>query len=136
MRNDTLSGGTGNDTLVGGLGNDTLTGGAGNDIFVFDTALNATTNKDSVTDFVVGQDKIQLDKDIFTVLTDEGALAADSFLASAAGTAADDNDYFLYNTSSGALFYDADGSGEGVAVQFATLTTKPKITANDFLVAA
>ena len=134
--NDTLSGGTGNDTLVGGLGNDTLTGGAGNDIFVFDTALNATTNKDSVTDFVVGQDKIQLDRDIFTVLTDEGALAADSFLASAAGTAADDNDYFLYNTSSGALFYDADGSGEGVAVQFATLTTKPKITANDFLVAA
>jgi serralysin len=28
----------------------------------------------------------------------------------------------LFNSASGAIFYDADGNGAGVAVQFATLT--------------
>lgn len=46
----------------------------------------------------------------------------------------DDNDSILYNTTTGALLYDADGSGQGVAVQFATLTTKPQVGAGDFLV--
>ena len=131
-----LTGGTGNDTLFGGLGNDTLVGGAGNDIFVFDSVLNAATNKDTISDFISGQDNIRLDKDIFTSLTNEGVLSSEYFLANATGAAGDANDYILYNTTSGALFYDADGSGQGVAVQFATLTTKPAITANDFMIVA
>ncbi|OQX11774.1 MAG: hypothetical protein BWK76_18660, partial [Desulfobulbaceae bacterium A2] len=134
--NDTLNGGAGADTLLGGLGNDTLQGGAGNDIFVFDTALSATTNKDSISDFTSGQDKIVLDQDIFTSLTEEGELPSLSFLANATGIAGDDNDSIIYNTTSGALYFDADGSGAGAAVQFATLTTKPTIGANDFLVSA
>jgi Ca2+-binding RTX toxin-like protein len=133
---NTLSGGTGNDILDGGLGKDTLTGGAGSDFFVFDTALSSASNIDSLADFAAGLDKIQLDKDIFTALQTVGTLSAASFKASATGLAGDDNDYILYNTTSGALFYDADGSGQGVAVQFATLTTKPAVTANDFLVVA
>jgi len=132
---NTLSGDAGNDVLNGCLGNDTLTGGAGNDTFLFDTALNATTNKDSLTDFTSGQDKIALDKDIFTALSSVGTLSSAFFKASTTG-AGDDNDYFLYNTTSGALLYDADGNGQGVAMQFATLTTKPTITAGDFLVVA
>jgi Ca2+-binding RTX toxin-like protein len=133
---NTLSGGGGNDTLYGGLGNDILSGGAGNDIFVFNTTLNATANKDSISDFISGQDKVYLDKDIFTTLTTVGTLNAAYFRANATGAAGDANDYILYNTSSGALFYDADGNGQGVAVQFATLTTKPAITAKDFMIAA
>ena len=133
---NTLSGDAGNDTLNGALGNDTLTGGAGNDTFVFDTALSATTNKDSITDFTLGQDKIQLSRSIFTALPAEGTLLSEYFRASATGAAGDDNDYFLYNTTSGALLYDADGNGAGVAIEFATLTNKPAVTANDFLVAA
>ncbi len=133
---NTLNGGTGNDTLFGALGNDTLTGGAGNDTFVFNTALNATSNKDSLSDFTAGQDKIQVDKDIFKSLADTGTLSAAFFRSSSNGLAADNNDYFLYNTSTGALRYDLDGNGAGVAVQFATLTTKPTITAGDFLVVA
>ncbi len=133
---NTLNGGTGNDILSGALGNDTLTGGAGNDIFVFDTVLNATNNKDSLSDYTAGQDKIQVDKDIFASLADTGTLSAAFFRSSSNGLAADNNDYFLYNTSTGALCYDLDGNGAGVAVQFATLTTKPSITAGDFLVVA
>ena len=44
--NDMISGFSGNDTLYGGAGNDTLTGGAGYDNFVFNTALNASSNVD------------------------------------------------------------------------------------------
>ena len=54
--NDTLNGGKGRDILVGGLGNDTLTGGAGRDRFRFAPG----TGTDTVTDFTVGKDLIEL----------------------------------------------------------------------------
>ncbi|MBD2355997.1 M10 family metallopeptidase C-terminal domain-containing protein, partial [Tolypothrix sp. FACHB-123] len=54
--NDTLNGGLGNDTLIGGTGNDTLNGGAGNDVFKFEYPQG----NDLVTDFVRGQDKIDV----------------------------------------------------------------------------
>lgn len=69
-------------------------------------------------------------------LIEEGTLNSSLFCANSTGSAQDDNDYILYNTSSGALLYDADGSGEGAAVQFASLSNKPEISANDFLVVA
>jgi Ca2+-binding RTX toxin-like protein len=69
-------------------------------------------------------------------LPGEGTLLSQYFHVSATGVAADDNDYILYNTTSGALLYDADGNGQGVAVEFATLTGKPTIKADDFLVVA
>ncbi len=61
--NDTLNGNAGNDILIGGAGKDMLTGGAGHDVFKFNTlaesGLTATT-RDVITDFVRGQDKIDL----------------------------------------------------------------------------
>jgi Ca2+-binding RTX toxin-like protein len=133
---DILYGNDGNDTLNGGTGKDTLTGGAGNDLFVFNTALNATTNTDTIVDFNATDDTIRLSRTIFTQLT-TGALSPERFRATDTGLAADANDYILYNTTSGALLYDADGSGAGVATQFATLTTKPQnVTAADFVVVA
>ena len=51
----------GNDQLQGMAGNDTLTGGAGGDKFLFNTALNAATNVDTVTDMTAGVDTIRLD---------------------------------------------------------------------------
>ncbi|MFH0784535.1 MAG: calcium-binding protein, partial [Pseudomonadota bacterium] len=131
---NTLLGGSGNDTLNGQAGSDILTGGSGNDTFVFNTALNAATNKDSISDFTLGQDKIELQRSIFTSLPVESTLLSQYFNASVSGAAADDNDYILYNTTSGALLYDADGNGQGVAIEFATLTNKPAITAGDFLI--
>ncbi len=138
--NDTLTGGSGDDQLFGEAGNDTLlgkggadvlTGGAGADSFVFDTALSAG-NVDQITDFTAGVDKIKLENAIFTALTSTGALAAGAFQLGAAASEADDR--VVYNPSTGALVYDADGSGAAAGVQFATLTSKPTITAADFLV--
>ncbi|MEJ1933007.1 Calx-beta domain-containing protein, partial [Nostoc sp. NIES-2111] len=59
---DRLFGEQGNDRLLGGAGNDSLYGGAGNDVFVFETFNTATSAQsvDVVTDFVQGQDKIDL----------------------------------------------------------------------------
>ena len=53
---NSLNGGAGNDYLRGLGGNDTLTGGPGNDIFLFNTAPNALTNRDTVADYNPAQD--------------------------------------------------------------------------------
>lgn len=63
--NDTINGGAGGDILVGGAGIDKLTGGTGADTFRFvaqsDSYRNATTSfDDTITDFDVTQDKIDL----------------------------------------------------------------------------
>ncbi len=61
--NDTLKGNGGNDILTGGAGKDVLTGGAGNDVFKFNTLVESgltATTRDVITDFVRGQDKIDL----------------------------------------------------------------------------
>ncbi|ADC63833.1 Hemolysin-type calcium-binding region [Allochromatium vinosum DSM 180] len=132
--NDTLSGGAGKDILNGGAGNDILNGGTGIDIFRFDTALNAASNLDEINNFSVADDTIQLENAIFVKLKMPGTLSATNFRASIDGSAADNNDFILYDTDSGALFYDADGSGTASAIQFAIIGITPALTASDFIV--
>lgn len=131
-----LFGGAGNDFLLGGLGNDTLNGGAGKDYFRFNTAPNNLTNKDTLLDFNPADDTIQLENGIFTKLATVGALSAGNFRASNTGTAADANDFVLYNTATGTLSYDADGNAAGAAVQIATVgvSIHPALTFADFIV--
>jgi Ca2+-binding RTX toxin-like protein len=134
---NTLNGAGGNDTLQGGGGSDTLTGGAGSDLFVFDAALSAATNVDTVNDFVIGTDKLQLDADVFTALSAGVALAETQFVSGAGVTTAQDaSDRILYNSTNGALYYDADGTGALAPVRFATLggAQHPVLTAGDFVV--
>ncbi len=131
--NDTLTGSTGMNRLNGGLGNDKLTGGSGADSFLFDTAPNATSNLDTITDFNPVDDTVSLENGIFTALTTTGALNAANFRSGAGFiTAADTNDYLIYNTTTGALYYDANGSATGAAIQIATFTTRPLLTVSDF----
>ncbi|MBP1681964.1 MAG: hypothetical protein H6Q35_2303 [Proteobacteria bacterium] len=133
--NDSIITGAGNDTLVGGEGNDVLTGGVGNDIFFLNSTLNVSTNLDTITDFTASDDTIWLENGIFTALSTTGTLSSDYFITS--NTALDNNDYVLYDQTSGALYYDADGNGATEAIQIALLgvDTHPTITYADFTVA-
>ncbi|MEQ1950372.1 calcium-binding protein [Mesorhizobium sp. CN2-181] len=131
--NNAISGLNGSDVIEGGLGADKLSGGTGKDGFVFSTALGAS-NVDTITDFSATDDTIRLANTVFKALKAIGPLAVANFSANATGLASDADDRILYETDTGKLFYDADGNGAGVAVQFATLTGLPSITAADFQV--
>ncbi len=127
-----LDGGAGNDTLTGGNGNDILTGGSGNDSFIF-TAK--TEGIDTITDFSVLDDTLVVSASGFGgSLTAGAVITADQFRL---GTVAlDAGDRFIYNSSTGGLLFDADGTGAIAGLQIATLTTKPSLTNADILVIA
>jgi len=109
-----------------------LNGGTGRDSFIFNSAFDGTFDK--IDDFKPIDDTIKLENKIFTKLVVTGVL--DSLNFATAAVAADSNDYIIYNNSTGALYYDADGNGAGLAVQIALLgaTTHPALTNADFVV--
>jgi Ca2+-binding RTX toxin-like protein len=131
---DTLTGGDGKDTLVGGEGKDKLDGGAKADTFVFDVELKPG-NADKIVHFETGSDKIGLSGDIFGKVG-SGLSAKEFYAAAGADEAHDRNDRIIYDTSSGKLYYDADGSKTGAdAKLFATLSDKPvSLDHGDFIV--
>jgi hypothetical protein len=131
---DTLTGGKGSDTLAGGAGRDSLTGGKHGDTFVFDTKLGAR-NVDTITDFKHNTDVIALDDAIFGKIGDEVDKA--EFYAKAGATKAHDkSDRIIYDTKSGKLYYDDDGSRKHGhdAVQFAVLSNKATLDHGDFVI--
>ncbi len=136
LGNDILSGGAGNDILTGGAGADKLTGGAGNDIFDFNALPDSgitSASWDIITDFVHGQDKIDLstlDANALTTTVNE----AFAFIGSAA----------FSNNATGQLRYDYDAaSASGMlygstdadtAAEFAIqLTGVSSLTATDMV---
>ncbi len=127
-----VSGNAGVNSLNGGGGNDTMTGGLGADIFVFNTTLGAG-NIDRITDFSATDDTVYLDDAFFAGLIG-GALAAGAFVSNLTGVAGDIFQRILHDFDSGALFFDADGSNTGAAVQFATISPNITLTAADFFV--
>jgi Ca2+-binding RTX toxin-like protein len=130
--NDTLNGGAGNDQLLGGPGNDRLTGGPGLDIFRFDSALNVTTNMDTVVDFAPVEDVVRLDGKVFPAFTVAGTLGVGAFRLGA--VAGDVSDRILYDPSTGFVRYDADGTGPIAAVPFARLAANLAVTSANFFV--
>ncbi|MEQ1484815.1 hypothetical protein [Methyloglobulus sp.] len=46
----------------------------------------------------------------------------------------DSNDFLVYDTTDGSLYYDADGNGAGAKVEFVSLTGVPDLTAADFVI--
>ena len=102
-----LNGLGGNDRIIGGGGNNTLTGGEGRDVFVFDRVLDGSIN--TITDFVYGEDTIELSSAIFGSLSNGMA---------------DFADYISFQNSTGYLYYDSDGNGQADGIHFATLLNK------------
>ncbi|MBP1862247.1 beta strand repeat-containing protein [Rhizobium herbae] len=129
-----LIGGDGNDTLNGRAGSDTITGGNGNDNFLFDTALGAS-NVDGITDFSFVNDTIRLDNAIFNAIIGVGVLSASQFVANTSGTSADASDRIIYETDTGELYYDSNGTSAGGSLLFATLSPGLGISNTDFFIA-
>ncbi|BAY81609.1 hypothetical protein NIES267_10860 [Calothrix parasitica NIES-267] len=108
-RDNILEGKDANDTLIGGNGDDTLTGGNDADTFVFESLKEIYGSSgsyhegiDTITDFKWSEgDKIQISK---------------------VGFGASDTNQFIYDSSTGALSFDASASDSIAAIQFATLS--------------
>jgi Ca2+-binding RTX toxin-like protein len=130
--NDRLKGTDGNDRLVGGDGNDALAGGLGQDTYVFDTPLNQSTNLERISDFNPPDDVMELEGAVFPTLTTAGTLQASAFRA--ATVAGAPGDRILYVPDTGALRYDADGTGPIAPVRFGTLAAGLAVTNADFVV--
>lgn len=134
---DTLTGSGANEHLYGLKGADTLTGGAGADVFVFNTAPGAGGGFDVVTDFDPRVDKVRLDAAVFTSLA-AGAGSGTEPLGEAffevAARADDRNDHVMYKWRTGALYYDADGTGPSAMVQIAQLDPRLPLDHTDLLV--
>jgi Ca2+-binding RTX toxin-like protein len=136
---DTINGGDGNDTINGGAGLDRLTGGLGADTFVFSTLATTSfgSSVDTVTDFNSSEgDKLAFSKAVFTGLGAIGALGADAFYAGTAAHGASDR--IIYDSASGKVYYDADGTGSKAAVLVATLgdVVHPALSFADILIVA
>ena len=133
--NDTMYGSPQEDILIGGLGNDVLTGYSDPDVFLFNVAPGAA-NADVITDMTIDDD-IQLDGTAFTNAGFNGRFATNDarFYAAAGATGGHDaDDRIVYNTTTGELFYDADGNGAGAAQLFATLQGAPALVARQIVI--
>lgn len=146
--NDTISGDTGNDILFGGLGNDRLlgndgadrligeegvdllTGGAGADVFAF--IKMGATNRDIITDFRAIDDALHFENAVFSAFSYTGRLRAADFVLGTA--AADGADRFIYQQSTGNLWYDRDGSGSAAKVLVAELADGTSLTVADIFI--
>jgi serralysin len=128
-----ITGNYGDNRLEGKGGNDTLRGLSGDDTFVFATALGSG-NVDTITDFNVADDRFLLSDAIFTALS-VGTLVASAFRANTTGLAGDASDRIIYETDTGELYYDANGTGSGGGILFAMITAGLALTNADFTIA-
>jgi serralysin len=132
----TLIGSSHNDTIIGGAGNDILTGGAGADKFVFRTTPDSLINHDIISDFKHGTDVLQFSKSVFTEIK---SWKVDAFWSAANAMAGHDgSDRIIYNTTTGYLYYDSDGSGAEAAELVALIgtTIHPSLTYSDIQLVA
>ncbi|MBC7986492.1 MAG: FG-GAP repeat protein [Sphingomonadaceae bacterium] len=130
---DTLKGGGGDDRLIVSTGRDAIKGNAGADVFALADALGSA-ERARINDYLSGTDVFEIDAADFGGGLAEGPLSSDAFRANLSGTAKDAEDRFIYDTDSGKLFYDADGTGAGEAVLLVRLSGAPAIDAGDFII--
>ena len=124
-------GGSGRDTIIGNESANRLTGGEGRDTFVFSTKLGEV---DRIEDFDAKDDMIELSRSVFRKLA-VGDLPTAAFKdLDVEGAKVDASDRIIYDRGTGALSYDPDGKGGEPAIRFATIRTKAKLTAANFVV--
>jgi Ca2+-binding RTX toxin-like protein len=145
----TFIGTTQADRFIGNSGDDVLTGGGGADTFVFGqvwqqmvTGPDNTvqyyeevgcdiTGTDTITDFLSGVDKIELNTDQFASLA---GFTAANFVIGAGAVATAANHYLIFDTTTNTLTYDANGNGSGGEFDIAVLTGVTSLDFNDIVV--
>ena len=144
LENLTLTGssvinGTGNalnNIITGNSAANSLNGGSGADKFVFDITP-ASSNIDTIKDFLKGTDKIVLDDDTFTAFAGKTSIATSQFKVVNTTSALSGNAYLTYCTANDTLYYDSNGSGTGdVAFAKVELTGTASLTYTDFTIIA
>jgi hypothetical protein len=118
--NDWLAGGPGADTLNGQTGDDFLIGGSEADRFLFNSGATFNTTQlgvDTIVDFnATALDRIRLARTTFTALPAGTTLAATTFATvSTDALAATSTAPIVYNSATGRLFYNPNGSAAGFA---------------------
>jgi Ca2+-binding RTX toxin-like protein len=126
---DYLYGLDGNDILAGGEGADYLYGGLGSDTFLFNTRV-MYGQSDTIFDFKTGEDKLAFSPQFYTSLSN---LNPDNFIVNKTGKAMDSNDYLIYNSTNGRLYYDKDGAGGQTEVQIALIANKADLSYTDII---
>jgi Ca2+-binding RTX toxin-like protein len=161
---DSLNGAAGNDIITGKAGGDFIALGAGKDTLVFGgsgspgsmvisaASVLANLGRDSITDYSVADDSIQLSQAAFGSLATgaTGALSSSKFTTVASATTAITRDYrdggFLYNSGTGDLLYTtANLSNQAInsllfagdsanAAIIANFVNKPALVSTEFSV--
>jgi len=138
-QNNRITGNSGDNILNGGDGVDTLSGGAGSD--AFEIERNGVGGlADLVLDFESGVDLLVIDMASFGVdvvrlgLASSGMVATGSFVKGAGAQALDANDFFVFDTARGQLYFDPDGSGPQAGIELARFVGTPDLQASDLYV--
>ena len=124
---DTIIAGGDGETIYGGGGHDLFYAGSGQDTFIIASAKSADT--DRIRRFDAAQDTIELVHSVFTHL-----VPGQDPVFSNAAAATSASDHLFYNSSTGGLFYDSNGSAAGGTYQIATLDKGLKLAASNFSV--
>jgi Ca2+-binding RTX toxin-like protein len=129
--NDLLDGRGGDDFIVGGAGSDQLAGRAGSDTFILEAVSDslAGSNRDRITDFTSGADRIDLS--LIDAVSGSGGNDAFTFIGSDAfsGVAGQ----LRYFSSSSGTIVAGDVNGDGVADFEIQLTNKAVPVETDFV---
>ena len=135
---DNIIYGNNNDNMIDGNGGrDILTGGLGADTFRISTIPSYGISKSArITDFSSTNDTLLINRSRLGLLSDTDL----TFLSVSSSTALSDalktSTIFIYDTSSGALYYNQNGTGLGFGTGgvFALLDSKPFISLNNIKV--
>lgn len=131
---DTMEGGDGRDFFRGDLGADVLTGGAGADVFIYRFYSDSKTNtsqRDTITDFEVGVDKI----DLSNMDADRSVAGnqAFNFIGVAGFNGADSVGDVRWQAVGAGTMIAVDVNGDGVGDMLILLDDTLTLSANDFI---
>jgi len=139
---DWINGGAGDDSIDGGDGDDWIIGGAGNDTITtginsMDTVLyyDPSEGNDTIIDFSaaasMAPDMLAFRSSTFGNITSL-TQGTNFFIDPPSPVLLPNTPTFIYNSGSGQLTYDANGSTAGGTSLIATLTGAPTLTVGDF----